>query len=225
VRSTRSSSRFALKCRDKATPRCVNSRGHGNEHWRFDAGQRYPVRLLPLRLRREGSDIATRTRGEKGVKKGEPFRFIAGHVAMRDVADRFWEKVRQGHAPDECWPWTAGTSGSRAAYGVLAFKVKGRTIHKYAHRIAYELEIGPIPEGLEIDHLCRNPICVNPAHLEPVTHRENVLRGEATSAQNARKAHCIRGHLLSGANVPQHPAEPRSTGTTNRLSSATTIRR
>jgi hypothetical protein len=144
--------------------------------------------------------VATRTRGEKGLKKGEPFRFIAGHVAMRDVADRFWEKVSKG-TPDECWPWTAGTSGSRAAYGVLGFKVKGRTIHKYAHRIAYELEIGPIPEGLEIDHLCRNPICVNPAHLEPVTHRENVLRGEAISAQNARKAHCIRGHLLSGANV------------------------
>ena len=70
-----------------------------------------------------------------------------------------------------------------------------------AHRVAYEKAYGPIPEGLVIDHLCRNGLCVNPEHLEAVTRKENILRGEGACAQNARKTHCKRGHELIPENL------------------------
>jgi len=69
------------------------------------------------------------------------------------------------------------------------------------HRGIYELVFGPIPEGLEIDHLCRRRACLNPVHLEAVTTKVNLLRGEGACARNARKTHCKRGHPLSGENV------------------------
>lgn len=74
---------------------------------------------------------------------------------------------------DECWVWCARTN--RNGYGRL--RVGGREL--MAHRLAYEALVGPIPEGLVLDHLCRVRLCINPAHLEPVTVRENTLRGEA----------------------------------------------
>ncbi len=105
----------------------------------------------------------------------------------RPLADRFWEKVdRDG--PDGCWVWTGANNG--AGYGQIRIDDRNR----YAHRVAYELEVGPIPESLFIDHLCRNRGCVNPAHLEPVTNAENILRGTAPTAVNARKKACPKGH-------------------------------
>lgn len=70
-----------------------------------------------------------------------------------------------------------------------------------AHRVAYEATVGPIPKGLQVDHLCRNRLCVNPSHLEAVTPAENKRRGFSPPAINARKTHCIHGHELAGANV------------------------
>jgi hypothetical protein len=70
-----------------------------------------------------------------------------------------------------------------------------------AHRLSYETFVGPIPIDKQLDHLCRNRLCVNPCHLEPVTQRENILRGEGVPAQNARKTHCKNGHELSPENV------------------------
>ena len=105
--------------------------------------------------------------------------------------DRFWSKVNK---TETCWDWTACTSNG---YGV--FRINEATV--LAHRLSYELSVGPIPEGLTLDHLCRNRKCVNPAHLEPVTRGENVLRGVSLPAQNAKKTHCPRGHLLSGENM------------------------
>lgn len=70
-----------------------------------------------------------------------------------------------------------------------------------AHRIVYKLFKGALSKHLEIDHLCRNRACINPEHLEQVTHKINVLRGESTNAKNARKTHCKRGHVLKGRNV------------------------
>jgi hypothetical protein len=109
--------------------------------------------------------------------------------------DAFWEKVdRRG--PDECWPWlgTHATNG----YGRAWIDHRRRAP---AHRIAYELVRDPIPAGLSLDHLCRNRDCVNPAHLEPVTNRENVLRGVGHTAVNAAKTACKRGHPFDEANT------------------------
>lgn len=99
--------------------------------------------------------------------------------------ERFWSKV---DTTGDCWLWR----GSRNTKGYGSFRVGNKTLT--VHRIAYELLIGPIPDGLTLDHLCRNPVCVNPNHLEPLTGRENTLRGDNPPARNARKTHCPQGH-------------------------------
>lgn len=97
---------------------------------------------------------------------------------------------------DGCWPWQ-GLKRHVLGYG--GFRINGRVYQ--ASRVSHELYVGPIPEGYHVDHLCRNPPCVNPAHLEAVSCRENVLRGVGTAARNARKTHCIHGHPLTGGNL------------------------
>lgn len=92
---------------------------------------------------------------------------------------------------DGCWLWT----GQLDRYGYGKIKMGGREgVLKKAHRIAYEAFVRPIPGGLEIDHLCRVRRCVNPAHLECVTHRENMLRGNTPSSANVKKTRCPQGH-------------------------------
>ena len=88
-----------------------------------------------------------------------------------------------------CWIWTGATDGDKR-YGCIG--VKGKLLR--AHRASYELFRGPIPEGLSLDHLCKTTLCVNPDHLDPVTHKVNVLRGDSIQAENATKTHCPRGH-------------------------------
>lgn len=105
---------------------------------------------------------------------------------------RFWAKVDWWG--NGCWLWTGCTGGG---YGRFVFEGKVRQ----AHRVAYEAFIGPIPEGLQIDHLCRNRACVRVSHLEAVTQRENVLRGVGASAQHARQTHCIHGHEFTPENT------------------------
>lgn len=106
---------------------------------------------------------------------------------------RILSRFRRG---DGCWEWdhiSPGTGG----YGVVRYN--GRQM--VAHRAVYEILVGPIPEGLTLDHLCRNRACVRPDHLEPVSMRENVLRGKAVTAEHAVKTHCPAGHLYDEANT------------------------
>ena len=96
-----------------------------------------------------------------------------------------------------CWLWAGHVNPK--GYGTAAIKETGsnRWMTRYAHRAMYQLVAGPIQAGLELDHLCRVRSCVNPEHLEPVTRRENVLRGDAPALAallSRPKTHCARGH-------------------------------
>lgn len=120
--------------------------------------------------------------------------FSAWRCLPETVEARFWSCVDK-NASNGCWLWT-GTLDS-SGYGRFA----GNKQKHSAHRFSYEIAIGPIPKALTLDHLCRVRACVNPTHLEPVTNRENVLRGIGLSAANARKTHCPKGHPYSGENL------------------------
>ena len=106
---------------------------------------------------------------------------------------RFWAKVLIG---DGCWLWTGA---KRKGYGL--FGEAGKGVTRQAHTIAYNILEGPSPLGLEPDHLCRDHSCIRPDHLEWITHRENVLRGEGMAAHRARQTHCTRGHELTLENT------------------------
>lgn len=110
-------------------------------------------------------------------------------LPRKPLADRFWPKVDKA-GPGGCWLWTASLNTN--GYGQINSGGRGRPL--LAHRVAYELVIGPIPDGLPLDHLCRVHSCVNPAHLEPVTNRENWVRGESPSAVAYVAGTCARGH-------------------------------
>lgn len=126
----------------------------------------------------------------------------------RPIIDRFLEKVVP--TTSGCWMWAGG---SIKGYGELGGRnPEGRHTMLYAHRFAYEYFIGPIPRGLHLDHLCRTPLCVNPTHLEPVTRRENTMRGDAPTVVLHRLGVCRRGHRMTLENRYRLPGKPEGTG-------------
>ena len=144
-------------------------------------------------------------------RKGrERLRYVKGHLQqhLRALAAQdFWTKVNV-RGQDECWPWTGKVN--KKGYG--AVKWHNRTSR--AHRIAYLLAVGPIPDDLALDHLCHerggdcpggprclHRHCCNPAHLKPVPGDVNTMRGMSPPALNALKVECIRGHPFTEANT------------------------
>lgn len=168
-----------------------------------------------------GDEMAKGTCSEAGCTRAIECRGYCGRHYMKarregrlttihlTTSDRFWAKVDtrgfvSDHRPDlgACWIWTAAHYWD--GYGAFAANgVQGR-----AHRFAYELLVGPIPDGLQIDHLCRVRLCVNPSHMEPVTLGENVMRGVGFAPVNAAKTHCIHGHAFT----PENTYVARKTG-------------
>lgn len=132
----------------------------------------------------------------------------------QDETRRFFAKVHK--QPGGCWVWTAAKG--HHGYGRFWSSSRGRTVQ--AHRWSYEEATGAtVPFGRELDHLCRNPGCVNPDHLEPVTHRENLLRGTGVVAQCARRTHCVNGHEYNEENTYVRPNGGRACKECNRRTS------
>ena len=122
--------------------------------------------------------------------------------AFKPLAERFWPKVEKTAT---CWIW----QGAKDSRGYGSIGTGGRAGSKVkAHRAAYEMVIGPIPEGSQLDHLCRVRACVNPSHLEPVTNRENSLRGESPGARVIRTGQCLKGHEMTEENTRRRNSRP-----------------
>lgn len=112
------------------------------------------------------------------------------------LIDRVMAKI----AKTSCGCWIFVGSHTAGGYGHIGRGRRGDGF-AMAHRVVYEHEVGLIPDGMQLDHLCRVRCCCNPAHLEPVTQSENILRGEGYSAKHARKTHCPKGHPYVGDNL------------------------
>lgn len=144
-----------------------------------------------LRLQREA------TARYQARKRGEDVPRRKAGPAVRPLRERFEENAIKSQ--DGCWEWSG--SHDRAGYPRLGVRRDGTKTTVGAHRLAYEFYVGPIPDGLVIDHLCRNPGCVNPEHLEAVTNLVNFMRGQHRSAVTARENKCQRGHEFTPENT------------------------
>jgi hypothetical protein len=122
----------------------------------------------------------------------------------RSVIEKRFEDKYVPEPNTGCWLWTGTTAG----YGYGSLRISPARMWP-AHRVSYLLHKGHMQEGLVIDHLCRNRGCVNPEHLELVTHAVNILRGVGAGANFERRTHCGRGHLLSEDNVAKNLADKR----------------
>lgn len=148
----------------------------------------------------EPAPIARKTSTHWGKLKGHPQKYIKGHrgkMARRVWNDSLWDVRDAGHSTP-CWIWKGVTDP--LGYGRIS---KGAAGSALAHRESYVQSGRSIPPGASLDHLCRNPSCVNPDHLDPVTHRENILRGAGTKitpeiAEEIRGLYAERGGRRAG---------------------------
>ena len=121
--------------------------------------------------------------------------------------ERFWKKVK--FSPGDCWFWTAALSRGYGSFAIGSQR-DGTRRKMLAHRYSYEVSIGPIPDGLILDHLCRTPNCVHPLHVEPTTYKINLdgnwLRHSLLAAAKKRaQTHCNRGHEFDTQNTYHVP--------------------
>ena len=149
---------------------------------------------------------------------------MSNHPVTPTVDDIFARRGLHGTDPSiasridatgDCWEWTGYRD--RDGYGTVSY----RDTKWLVHRIVWEALVGPIPDGLEVDHLCRNRSCCNPDHLEPVSCKENIRRGvtgKATGLLRRAKTHCPHGHPYSGDNLYLRPSGSRECRICNRNS-------
>lgn len=132
------------------------------------------------------------------MTKGTWANVASYEIAAADpyIRTKFVEQVTYS-GPDGCWEWQGFRN--RLGYGLCS--VSRAVGHVYAHRLALHFAGTPVPENLVTDHLCRNPPCVNPAHLEIVTQRTNNRRGNGVAGRNIRKTHCKNGHAFTPENT------------------------
>ena len=115
-----------------------------------------------------------------------------------DPIKNFFSKIKK--TKTRCWEWTAKIS-KKTGYGIYSIYEHPRRIYYLAHRFSYIFHKGIIQKGKVIDHLCKNRLCVNPNHLEAVSLRENILRGNGFAATNHKKKHCLKGHEFTKQNT------------------------
>lgn len=157
-----------------------------------DDGARRPVCSVSRCLRPAYGDRLCSAHYQQVRKHGR----ILEVTQRSSVQDRLFAKVQ--YLENGCIEWRGRWRiGLRREYG--AIRASGQM--QLVHRVAYELLVGKVPDGTELDHLCRNTLCISPSHLEPVTHRLNVLRGISPPAQNAARTHCVEGHPFDAANT------------------------
>lgn len=159
----------------------------------------------------DGCDSASTKRGyccrhyTRWLRHGDPTAGLTFRV-KGPILERLLAKVDKNgpipeYAPElgPCWIWTGAVLNKRSSHPYGQLNVSGRP--NLTHRLMYEQMVGPIPDGLELDHLCRVPACCRPSHLEAVTHRENMRRSVGWPGMKARQTHCKRGHLFDEANT------------------------
>jgi len=177
-------------------PRSVTCRGHGQTAWRSNVAKGIPYSTPQCGI--TGCTGFVKARGWCG-KHYQRWWLTGTTDSSRTPEQRFWPRVDKNgplHPTlGRCWVWTGDTSSS--GYG--RFYLLGRQMA--SHVVSWWWANGPVPEGLELDHLCRVRACCNPEHLEPVTHRENIMRSASPPATNARKTHCVHGHEFTVTNT------------------------